>query len=243
MRVLISICAAALLASACGGGAGTPPAQTGAASAARPIATLAAPLTSAASASPAAASSASAPVATTAVAGAATESAAASAAATSSAASPAAGAAGAGTPAPAAPAGSGAAATPAPQTPAPATSTAAAQPAFSGTVKVALTDNAIRPDRTSVPAGPVTFSIVNTGYLTHELVVLQTSIAQDQLPLSTTDPKMVQTPGQVGAASNIAAGATATLTLNLSAGPYVLICNIENHYKDGMHTAFTVGGS
>ena len=84
------------------------------------------------------------------------------------------------------------------------------------------------------------FAIVNAGVIPHELIVLQTSIPQDQLPLSPTNPKMVQTPGQVGIASNIAAGASATLTLTLGAGPYDLICNIESHYKDGMHTGFTV---
>ncbi|MDE3111656.1 MAG: hypothetical protein KGN00_00210 [Chloroflexota bacterium] len=94
-----------------------------------------------------------------------------------------------------------------------------------------------------MPAGPVTFAITNSGYVPHELVVLQTSVPQDQLPLSSTDPKQVQEPGLLGQAQNIAVGATATLKLTLAGGPYDLICNIDGHYKDGMHTALTVTGS
>jgi uncharacterized cupredoxin-like copper-binding protein len=44
----------------------------------------------------------------------------------------------------------------------------------------------------------------------------------------------------------VAVGATQTLTLDLPAGAYVLICNIydeteqEAHYSKGMRTSFTV---
>jgi uncharacterized cupredoxin-like copper-binding protein len=242
MKGLAWICGLALLAAACGGGAASTEVSSATSSPARAVATLSAPLaaaTVAATASPQAAAVASAsPIPPNGASSSAAPSNAAPASPAAEAqtsASPAAAAAPSSASASAAPA-----ATAAPQSAPPSTPAA---PAFSGTLKVTLTDNAIRPDRTSVPAGPVTFSIVNTGYLPHELIVLQTSVPQDQLPLSTSDPKMVQTPGQVGAASNIAPGATATLSLNLAAGPYVLICNIENHYKDGMHVALTVGGS
>ncbi len=35
-------------------------------------------------------------------------------------------------------------------------------------------------------------------------------------------------------------GKSKSLTLNLSAGDYVLICNIGQHYRAGMRTNFTV---
>lgn len=132
-------------------------------------------------------------------------------------------------------------ATPAPATPAPATPTpATAAPATSRTVAVTLTDSAITLGQATAPAGAITFTITNTGYVAHELVVLQTSIAQDQLPPDPANVKIVQQPGSVGIASNIAANASTTLTLTLAAGAYVLICNMPNHYRDGMHVGFTV---
>jgi uncharacterized cupredoxin-like copper-binding protein len=231
MRTLALMCACVIALGACGS-AGTP-SEPAAATASRAVATLAAPIatTAAASAAPASAAAATASVAPTTSPAAAVSSAPAAVAASVSPAAP--------PPVTAAPA-TQAPATPAPATAAPATAAPTAAAAFSGTIKVTLTDNAIKLDRTSAPAGPVTFSIANTGFIPHELIVLQTSIPQDQLPLSPTDPKTVQTPGQVGIASNIAAGASATLTLTLGAGPYDLICNIQSHYKDGMHTGLTI---
>ena len=37
-------------------------------------------------------------------------------------------------------------------------------------------------------------------------------------------------------------GSSQDLKVNLAAGKYVLICNLPAHYKQGMHTAFTVTG-
>ncbi|MBU6424403.1 MAG: hypothetical protein KGQ88_10240, partial [Chloroflexi bacterium] len=69
---------------------------------------------------------------------------------------------------------------------------AAQKPAGNGTttassagtvVNVTLSDDMrIVADRSSVPAGTVTFHVTNTGKLTHEAVLLKTDIAYDQLP-------------------------------------------------------------
>jgi uncharacterized cupredoxin-like copper-binding protein len=233
MRTLAVMCACAIALGACGGGStGGAPSEAATATAARAVATLAAPIaTTLPATTPAGPLTTSGALAAASAASTATATTAPAATVAASVAAPAAPATTPTTPAP-----SVAAATPPPPTPA---ATAAA--AGGGTtVKVTLTETAIKLDRTAAPAGAVTFAIVNAGVIPHELIVLQTSIPQDQLPLSTTDPKMVQTPGQVGVASNIAAGASATLTLTLGAGPYDLICNIESHYKDGMHTGFAV---
>ena len=39
---------------------------------------------------------------------------------------------------------------------------------------------------------------------------------------------------------DIAVGATPTLTVDLAAGHYVLLCNIETHYAQGMHADLDV---
>lgn len=103
----------------------------------------------------------------------------------------------------------------------------------------------------SAPAGDVTFHITNAGEDTHEFVVLKTDLADDKLPLNKDgdadeEASGITSPGEL---ENIAAGTTGDLTLPLTSGHYVLICNlamtepdgtIEHHYPLGMHTSFTV---
>ena len=95
-------------------------------------------------------------------------------------------------------------------------------------------------DRTTVNAGKVTFAIKNDGKNEHEFVILKTDTAADQLPV--TDGKVVEdqagtSPGEV---ENIAKGVTKSKTFDLEPGQYVFICNVEGHYIQGMHAAFTV---
>jgi uncharacterized cupredoxin-like copper-binding protein len=40
--------------------------------------------------------------------------------------------------------------------------------------------------------------------------------------------------------SDLGSGRSASTTLDLSPGKYVLICNVSGHYKDGMYVAFEV---
>ena len=61
--------------------------------------------------------------------------------------------------------------------------TSAAAPATTGTVNATLTDMKISVDRTSVKAGEITFVVKNTGAVIHELVVIQTDLAQDKIPM------------------------------------------------------------
>jgi uncharacterized cupredoxin-like copper-binding protein len=44
----------------------------------------------------------------------------------------------------------------------------------------------------------------------------------------------------VGEVSETDKGKTVTKTLDLAAGKYVLVCNIEKHYAQGMRSVFTV---
>ena len=89
----------------------------------------------------------------------------------------------------------------------------------------------------SVPAGKVTFTLKNTGTIEHEMVVLKTDTPVDQLVV--TDGKVSEKDSQ-GEVPELAAGKTGTVTLDLAAGNYVLVCNIKDHYPMGMRAAFTV---
>lgn len=95
-------------------------------------------------------------------------------------------------------------------------------------------------DTTSVAAGKVTFTLKNSGNRQHELIVLKTDTAFDALTVG-ADNK-VSEDASVGEISETDAGKTGTLTVDLKPGKYVLVCNIEKHYGQGMRIAFTVTG-
>ena len=110
----------------------------------------------------------------------------------------------------------------------------------SGGVSATEKDFAIELASSSAPAGSVTFNISNDGPSTHEFVVIKTDDAPDALPTKgdgTVDEDKVTV---VDEQEDIAPSTTATLTTNLDAGSYVIICNVPGHYAAGMHTGFTV---
>jgi uncharacterized cupredoxin-like copper-binding protein len=111
-----------------------------------------------------------------------------------------------------------------------------------GGVSATEADFSITLDPTSAAAGDVTFDIQNDAGQTHEFVVFETDLAPDALP--TDDTGAVDEEGEgvthIDEVEDVTAGSSATLTVNLEAGAYVVICNLPGHYAQGMHTAFTV---
>jgi uncharacterized cupredoxin-like copper-binding protein len=111
-----------------------------------------------------------------------------------------------------------------------------------GGVAVTLADFTITADPDSASAGEVTFDVTNDAEQTHEFVVFQTDLAPDQLP--TDEGGDVDEAGEgvalVDEIEDIEGGSTQSLTVNLDAGSYVLICNLPGHYAQGMNTGFTV---
>ncbi len=113
--------------------------------------------------------------------------------------------------------------------------------ASGSTVNVALKEWMLTPDKTSAPAGNVTFSATNGGTVDHEFVVIKTDRPADSLTLS-ADAVDEAASGQtkVDEIAEFSPRTTKTLTLSLSAGKYVLICNVAGHYQRGVRSAFTV---
>src|SRR4051794_8882298 len=139
-------------------------------------------------------------------------------------------------------------------------STASADPPPSGTVvHVSITDHTAVNlpmnfviDKSTAPAGDVTFVVKNDGTIAHELVVLQTDTASDQIPVNAAgDP-----PAAVPSAANkilednnvgetgdpdVQKGESRTFTIkDMKAGHYVLVCNLAAHYQMGLRSDFTV---
>lgn len=124
-------------------------------------------------------------------------------------------------------------------------------PSGSGvTVNIEVSDTAgtgaamtLVPDQVSAPAGDVTFAVKNTGTIEHEVVVLKTDVAFDQLPVGGTEPDRIDESTSAGETGDppLKAGESRSFTLTgLAAGKYVLVCNIAKHYGLGMRIAFTV---
>jgi len=97
-------------------------------------------------------------------------------------------------------------------------------------------------------AGCVTFHVVNTGDEDHEFLVIKTDLDDADLPTNADGSYDENGPGTtlVDEIELVPPGQSRELSLNLSAGHYVLICNMveegEAHYSLGMHTSFTVQG-
>lgn len=110
-------------------------------------------------------------------------------------------------------------------------------PAEVGTVHVELMEWMVMPSTSSVPAGEVTFMAMNMGTVEHDLVVLRTELAPSELPMSGDKAQEV---GLVEKTEVLDPEGTQELTLTVTPGRYVLICNVPGHYEAGMRAAFTV---
>ena len=95
----------------------------------------------------------------------------------------------------------------------------------------------------SVPAGDVTFTVKNSGTIDHEVVVLKTDTAFDQLAVGKSEPDKIDETANIGETGDPALkpGETRSFTVKaMTAGKYVLVCNIAKHYAMGMRAPFTV---
>ena len=112
-----------------------------------------------------------------------------------------------------------------------------------------LTEFSIGVDPVTVPAGSVTFEVTNEGPAdVHEFVLFSTELGLTELPTledGTVGETCVELIYEI---EDIAVGDTQALTVDLEAGPYVVICNIseehmgelEVHYQEGMRASLTV---
>ena len=100
-----------------------------------------------------------------------------------------------------------------------------------------------------ISSGVISFVVKNFGWRTHELVIL---------PLATNQPSGSRVPGSdgkvsesgsVGEASNncgvgvgdgVKSGSATWTTVTLKPGRYELVCNLPNHYSDGMYQELDV---
>ncbi len=95
---------------------------------------------------------------------------------------------------------------------------------------------------TTVPAGEITFDVVNTAPdMEHEMVISRLSGPDGTLPYDAEAMRVdEEAAGSLGEVAELAPGARGVLTLTLDPGTYALYCNVEGHYAAGMWTLLTV---
>jgi uncharacterized cupredoxin-like copper-binding protein len=94
----------------------------------------------------------------------------------------------------------------------------------------------------SAEAGEVIFAMANYGSIQHEFLVTKTSYEPGKIPIGSNNRFDEEDKGLsvVDEIPEWAVNESKVLKVNLEAGTYELLCNIEGHYGNGMHTTFTV---
>ncbi|MGI8879153.1 MAG: sulfocyanin-like copper-binding protein [Jatrophihabitans sp.] len=102
---------------------------------------------------------------------------------------------------------------------------------------------------TTEPAGTISLIVSNVGWRTHELVILPLA------PRAAAGQRVVGSDGEVsetgsvgeassscasGAGSGLTSGSVGWVTVTLAPGRYELVCNLPNHYADGMRQELTI---
>jgi len=106
-------------------------------------------------------------------------------------------------------------------------------------IATTLSDFKIKPAEAEADAGPVTLDLTNDGPSEHTFLLVRTDLAEDALPVTdhVVDVEQLDVVGQV---DRIPADAERSITAELSAGDYVMFCNLTGHYESDMHAAFAV---
>jgi uncharacterized cupredoxin-like copper-binding protein len=101
----------------------------------------------------------------------------------------------------------------------------AAQP--SGSIKVTMTEYHFAPSAINAPQGKVVFFLVNSGAMSHDMIITTGS--------GSTSGTIV------GRSDLISAGDSFVFTVsNLAAGTYTIYCDQPGHETSGMHGTLTV---
>ena len=106
---------------------------------------------------------------------------------------------------------------------------------------ITLSEWSVRVQAQTKP-GTYTFTIVNHGQNTHELLVFRSDLAVAAYPTDKGDI-IEDGPGITinSDGENLASGDSQQRTVDLSQpGKYLFVCNLPGHFKNGMYTEVTV---
>ena len=122
------------------------------------------------------------------------------------------------------------------------------KPAGATEVRVTLAEWTLELSVSSVAAGDIYFLVDNLGpEHPHEFVIIRSDLAADALPTIHDGSVPEDAVELVGEIEEFASASSASMVFNLTAGKYVLICNVvetegdlESHYQEGMRAVFVV---
>jgi uncharacterized cupredoxin-like copper-binding protein len=110
-------------------------------------------------------------------------------------------------------------------------------------LQIDLADFSVTLSTDTLAAGDVTLAASNAGPTTHEFEVfsMPADTNLDELEI-VNDVADVDAAGMrvIDEVEDIVAGTSAELDLSLDPGTYAVICNLPEHYAQGMHASFTV---
>lgn len=116
-----------------------------------------------------------------------------------------------------------------------------------GSVNVKMREYEFTLDRGEWPSGAVQVTVDNVGAIPHEMFLVRTKTV-GSLPRKadgTVDKDKIAPADLVTIVPSIPAGTSQTVTVQLTSGTYVAVCNIVNadgtmHFMKGMHMIVTV---
>jgi hypothetical protein len=123
---------------------------------------------------------------------------------------------------------------------------AADTPVADQQLDMTLRDFAIDPVSSVVAPGLTEFRAYNQGPTVHELILVRTDLAADELPLQADGLTAVEEAAGVEfivADEGIDLGERGGFQAELSPGHYVLYCNLEGHYLGHMYAELEVAAS
>lgn len=105
-----------------------------------------------------------------------------------------------------------------------------------------LSEFSILSEVAEVPAGEITFDVVNVGEDPHEVVFFKSDLDITALPPSTVSGEVDEAAiGEyVGGWEDVQPAGLASGTLTLAPGRYILLCNLTKHYENGMVSTLQV---
>ena len=105
-----------------------------------------------------------------------------------------------------------------------------------------LNEFSIISEAPAVAAGDVTFDVVNTGEDVHEVIVIRSDMDIKALPPSKVRGEVDEDAiGEfVASFEDVQPAASASGTVTLTPGRYILLCNLTNHYAKGMVSTLQV---
>lgn len=138
-------------------------------------------------------------------------------------------------------------------------SAAASKPsdaALARDVTVRLGEWFFKANQRKLKAGKVTVKIRNVGDVEHDLIMVKTDLAADEMPMTPDGAPDVEKAGHVmlgghdedghgsegGKDIHVMPGKMERATVTLEPGKYALVCSYPGHYQAGQSTSLTVVG-